>query len=682
MTASLLDAALAWHQAGCCVIPARPDGSKAPWSKWQQYQTIRSTPEALDSWFTGSHFDGLGLVCGAVSGNLEMFEIEGRAAAAGLGEQLAALMRDNGLGDLWRRITDGYLEQTPSGGYHWLLRIEGDCRPPTKLASNAAGECLIETKGEGGFTIVAPSGGRTHPTGQSWIVKMGSVGSIPTVTVDERDSLYAIATMLDQTPPVEDQPRQPVRERQPGEMRPGDDYNQRADWAQILPPHGWTRVRSLGTGYAWRRPDKQAGISATTGRNDGDNLYVFSSSTVFIQGKPYSKFGAYALLEHAGDYAAAARDLAAQGYGTKATKTLYAVPSFDGTSVLHIEPSAPPANSDSVSPTQPFAGLDVSALDGPLPPLDFLIDGRMTRKTLTLLGSKPGIGKSWLAQSAALGVASGTNWLGHPCEVGRVLYLDAENGERLALRRLQQLGATASAVGDRLHYVTESMVFPNGADQYRLRLTLEDFRPDLVIVDTLASIAPSAESGTEEASNFLSAVWHTVSDYGASMLLLCHLRKALQGAGKDDPLSSFRGAGHLVGAAHRAWVLDPIGDEKFVLRDVKTREFAAVPAVRLSLVDSGEGDDLRTALEIDGTEAAVESGYDTFLEHVLTAIDAHPLGHRKTVELLDLGDGEAEKTLKNYLTRAVATSVLVRPRKGYYGRAVAGSQSFDLEEGA
>ena len=317
---------------------------------------------------------------------------------------------------------------------------------------------------------------------------------------------------------------------------------------------------------------------------------------------------------------------------------------------------------------QPFAGLDLSLLDGPLPDLDWLIDGRMTRKTLTLLGSKPGVGKSWLAQAAALGISTGQTWLGHDCQPGRVLYLDAENGDRLALRRLQQLGAEAGQIGDRLKYVTESMVFPTPRDDHRLRATLAEYQPDLVIVDTLASIAPTAESGTEEASTFLASVWHAVRDSGAAMLLLCHLRKVQQGAGKDDPLSSFRGAGHLVGAAHRAWVLDPIGDERFVLRDVKTREFAAVAPVRLRLVDSGEGQQLRTDLEVEGTEAQVEDGYDAYLANVLTFIDRHPTAEAKTSDLLALSTSETSRTLERYLDRALAAGVLVKARRGYWKR--------------
>jgi hypothetical protein len=316
----------------------------------------------------------------------------------------------------------------------------------------------------------------------------------------------------------------------------------------------------------------------------------------------------------------------------------------------------------------PFAGLDLSLLDGPLAPLDFLVDGRLTRRSLTLLGSKPGVGKSWLAQAMTLSVATGTPWLGHHTRPGRVLYLDAENGDRLALRRLQQLGATSSDLSGRLRYVTESMVFPDPRDAYRLRRTLEEFQPDLVVVDTLASIAPSSEAGTEEASTFYATVWHAVRDAGAAMLLLCHLRKVQQGAGKDDPLASFRGAGHIVGAAHRAWVLDPVGDEKFILRDVKTREFAAVPPVRLRLVDSGDGDELRTAIEVEGTVAQVEDGYDAYLANVLTFIDRHPTGMAKKKDLLDIGAPDPVRSLERWLSRAVSTGVLQKAKYGHYER--------------
>ena len=326
----MLAAALAFHDGGFCVVPARPDGTKAPAGKWQQYQQSRPSRDVVAGWLHNGTYDGFGVICGTVSGNLEMLELEGRAVAEGLLTRLFDLATNSGLGDLWRRVTNGYTERTPSGGIHVLYRVDGPAKPNTKLARRPATtdeladapkekiKVLAETRGEGGFVVVAPSGGRTHPTGQPWTMRAGGPATIATVTADERDSLHALAAALDQMPEPEPAPSpRGQRERTSDDLTPGDDYNKRADWAELLQPRGWTRIHQAGPVTYWRRPEKRIGISATTGRNDGDNLYVFSTSTEFEAEKPYSKFSAYTLLEHAGDYSAAARHLAGRGYGTQ-----------------------------------------------------------------------------------------------------------------------------------------------------------------------------------------------------------------------------------------------------------------------------------------------------------------------------------------------------------------------------
>jgi hypothetical protein len=65
----------------------------------------------------------------------------------------------------------------------------------------------------------------------------------------------------------------------------------------------------------WRRPGKSHGISASTNFGGSDLFYPFTSSTVFEPEKSYSKFGAFAVLEHGGDFRKAAAALAALGYG-------------------------------------------------------------------------------------------------------------------------------------------------------------------------------------------------------------------------------------------------------------------------------------------------------------------------------------------------------------------------------
>ena len=330
MAASLLEAALAMEGAGCSVVPARGDGSKRPDGAWKRYQTSRASPAQLADWFSpAAPACGLGVVCGAVSGNLEMLEVEGHAVA--LVEDLAAAMTEHGYAELWGRLCTGWLELSPTGGLHWHFRVAGGpARPNTKLARRlATGEemaanpgervkVMIETRGEGGFVVTAPSNGTTHPSGRAWTLLAGGPGSIPTLTVEERDALHLIAGMCDQMPAELDHPIPAPSSRSPGDRaRPGDDYNTRADWAQILGPHGWVAARRLGGRcIGWRRPGKtDPGISATTGRNDADNLYVFSTSTEFPSEVAISKFGAYTLLHHGGDYAAAAGALRVAGYG-------------------------------------------------------------------------------------------------------------------------------------------------------------------------------------------------------------------------------------------------------------------------------------------------------------------------------------------------------------------------------
>ncbi len=306
----------------------------------------------LYDWFAGDTYDGLGVVCGAASGNLELLEVEGRAT--GLVTELATLMADNGFGDLWQRLCAGYLEQSPSGGLHWLYRVDGPARGNTKLARRPNPDdprlvdVLIETRGEGGFTVCAPSAGRSHPTGKPWTRLSGSPATISLISVDERDALHAIASMLDAMPAVETgRPAgssQTTDAGQSGE-RPGDDYNTHAGWDDILVPHGWQRTRSFGGScYGWTRPGKRPGdgISATTGRNDADNLFVFSTSTQFEDARPYSKFAAYALLEHGGDYSAAARALRATGYGKQPEKRPEAVVDLIASQQPPESPAGPP----------------------------------------------------------------------------------------------------------------------------------------------------------------------------------------------------------------------------------------------------------------------------------------------------------------------------------------------------
>lgn len=381
-----LTAALALHNAGCSVVAVRADGSKHPRGTWKEYQTERATEQTIRAWFNNAH-PGVGIIAGAVSGNLEMLELEGRAIDEGVLAELVDIVQASGFSDLWQRITTGWLERSPSGGLHLHYRIDGTPVPGnTKLASRLAREDeytdderallakkpgkkilrgWIETRGEGGFVVTAPSHGPVHDSGKPYELLAGGPVSVPVITAEEHRALHDLCRMLDQVP-SDDVAKGEVTggtsdigadqaafwnstpARPDGGTTPGDDFEARTDWTEILKPHGWTLLHSSGRTRYWRRPGKDRGISATTGRaEDRDRLYVFTSSTEFDVERPYTKFGAYALLEHGGDHSAAARELKRRGYGTQPERHLRPVPNqradpapahaIDGTAALKVD---------------------------------------------------------------------------------------------------------------------------------------------------------------------------------------------------------------------------------------------------------------------------------------------------------------------------------------------------------
>ncbi|WP_017612097.1 phage/plasmid primase, P4 family [Nocardiopsis salina] len=376
-----LDAALALHHAGLCVIPAAADGTKAPGTgRWRDYMTTRPTEEQVRQWFANSH-PGVGVVGGTVSGGLVCLDVEGRAVSEGVFARYVELADNSGLGEVLREVMGGYTEATASGGLHLLWRIaDGQGVENLKLARRPSTDeelaekpgqkiqVLIETKSEGGFLVVAPSSGPVHPNGHPWTLHAGGADTIATLDREVSDALLDLARMCDTMPapeaPALAQPV-PAPRHDDGSLSPGDDCENRTDWTDILAPHGWTELFRSGNTRYWRRPGKRMGISATTGHaDDRDRLYVFTTSTEFESETPITKFAAYTQLEHANDYKAAARALRDAGYGRPApepVRHLAAVPTqfaqpgttpaTDGTAALAIDEPTPVTQLDTYSRT-------------------------------------------------------------------------------------------------------------------------------------------------------------------------------------------------------------------------------------------------------------------------------------------------------------------------------------------
>lgn len=472
---STLAAARAYVAAGISVVPIARDGSKRPALKsWDAYKGHRGaktgiwvegrlpTQDELREWFDRPDPFGVGTVCGKVSGNLELIDFDLDAAAT-----FPAFR------ELAERLAPGLLDRvnvvrTPraGGGYHLRYRYEVPVPASFTLARRLVSEggesrraVLIETRGEGGQALAPGCPPECHPSGGLYRHHAGPrLSEVPTITASEREALIAAARALNELDPADDFKKDPPgrgpRDPRQG-LSPGDDFCARGtDWPDLLP--GWEFLRQRGDTWLVRRPGKASGgWSATVGfckqRGTGfDYLYVFSSNAPppFEPERCYTKFGVYGLLQHGGDFKAAARDLAAKGYGSEPSVfkgRAWGDPAGDGTH--HAGTNGDGAGPDGAKADGPAAGaggeghaeappdgltLDVVTLSTIKPrPVSWLVPGYFPRSKLILLAGPGGHGKSTLTLDLAACLTTGRACLGldyapeKPCDV---LLISCEDG--------------------------------------------------------------------------------------------------------------------------------------------------------------------------------------------------------------------------------------------------------------
>jgi predicted P-loop ATPase len=318
-----LTAALEMFDAGLMVIPVSLDGSKSPATRtWRQYIKARPEREKIERLFREPA--GIAILGGPSSGGLEIIDFD-RADAFPEWCELVEECQPGQLAAL-------PIVKSPNG-YHVYYRHGGEQEGNQKLAmypnpnydakdpkKGPKNNTKVETRGNGGYVIAPPSPAAVHPSGKLYEYHAGPpLTKVPTITAEFRAILLDCARSLNEVAESVDAQSKEQHTTTPGGVgRPGDDFEGRASWDEIMRPAGWTPVRSRGDITHWRRPGKDdKGISATTGvPGVGGKLYVFSSNAAPFQSqRAYGKFSAYAWLHHGGDFANAARELRAKGFG-------------------------------------------------------------------------------------------------------------------------------------------------------------------------------------------------------------------------------------------------------------------------------------------------------------------------------------------------------------------------------
>jgi len=185
-----------------------------------------------------------------------------------------------------------------------------------------------------------------------------------------------------------------------------------------------------------------------------------------------------------------------------------------------------------------------------MPPRPYLIKGLICAGDHAVMIGHPGSGKSVLGPHLALAIAHGRSVLGRRVHAGRVLYIAAEDGIGMAHRAHAHLQRYGDTDNFRCITVALDLLSEDSPDLAALVAYVGEFRPALIVIDTLARSFPGLrENESEDTGHVVRVIRDHLSGVcGSAVLGLAHIAK--------DGGSTPRGHGLLNGDADLVMILD------------------------------------------------------------------------------------------------------------------------------
>ncbi len=209
------------------------------------------------------------------------------------------------------------VQKTLSGGYHLIYKcqtIQGNLKLSRRPATheelvNTKAKCFveIETRGDRGMVVIAPS--------QGYTLFRNTFESINEITTEERDLLFTVARSFNTYEQPHTQPQRFTNPIQGNTIWEEFNSDTHAGLA-LLEMHGWTKYREKGEDILLKRPgNSTAKFSAYY--HTRSNIFVpFTSSSEFEPEKGYNNSNILHIIEgHRGDWKKTAERLKEMGYG-------------------------------------------------------------------------------------------------------------------------------------------------------------------------------------------------------------------------------------------------------------------------------------------------------------------------------------------------------------------------------
>lgn len=171
-----------------------------------------------------------------------------------------------------------------------------------------------------------------------------------------------------------------------------------------------------------------------------------------------------------------------------------------------------------------------------VPPREWIVDGLVPDRNVTLFGGDGGTGKSLLALQLAVAVTAGCGWLGKGTSTGRAIFLSAEDDDDELHRRLDDIlratgrsyddveGLTLrSLAGEDALLAIEGQLSLMETELFReLNALAVDENPALIVIDTLADVYPANENDRAKVRQFIGILRGLALKRRCAVILLAH----------------------------------------------------------------------------------------------------------------------------------------------------------------
>jgi KaiC/GvpD/RAD55 family RecA-like ATPase len=287
-----------------------------------------------------------------------------------------------------------------------------------------------------------------------------------------------------------------------------------------------------------------------------------------------------------------------------------------------------------------FRTIGPAEIFAPLPPLPWVVrELGIAPGRITLLAGYGGSGKTVAAQSMALSIATGKPiWDSLPCEPGRVVHVDYEQGEWLDRYRYRRLARAMGHDLDELMAGDQSVLrmeaFPGVALAEELERAWVEVCTGctLCIVDSFRAAAAHVDENDSKARLPLDMLTRVSERTGCAILVLHHARKTPTGPSSATPQQEgVRGSGGLFDAAGSVLVAVGADGATPIVHHVKasiTGKHAEPFA--LEIVDIPNGDDPDWGLKVLKTDPADltlrrgEKADDELAEKIIAFVKKNP----------------------------------------------------------